>query len=108
MSIPNDVLPSRDVLEKLAQDIRTAKTDIASAQQSIGTALKNAEKHHNVHKKAIQLIITLAGQSDEKQQDFMLHFDHYADVFNLRAQGDLIGARDPELTDEEKAALVTA
>ena len=108
MSISNETLPGEDVLLKLADDIRTAKADGAAANQAIATALKNAEKNSNVHKAAFKAIVTLVAKNEDKQTDFMLHFDHYAKVFGLRRQMDLYGADDPQLSEVEERELEEA
>lgn len=80
---PVDGMPHPEVLKTLASQVSRSQADMDTARGEIGSTMKNAEDKHQVHRKAFKQSIVLRKMDSTKLAEYLRHFDHYRQVFEL-------------------------
>jgi hypothetical protein len=90
MSIPNDVLPSKDVLAKYYDELLSGTTDAAQANQALSTTKKNAEKEHNISWHWLKQAKRLNKMSETDRAGEVRNMLHTFEALGVFDQNDLI------------------
>lgn len=89
-----------EVLKSLASSIGAMKADMDEARGEMGSAIKNAEEAHGVHRQAFKLALRLRNMEDAPRADFLRSLNDYIAKLGLDAQADLFD-EDRDDADED-------
>lgn len=76
-------MPTREELSDLARKVNGFQADMDAARGEIGSLIKNAAEHKNVHKKAFKSVTQILNMDETKREEFLTHFDHYRKVMGV-------------------------
>ena len=79
----------KQVLESLVAKANGIQADMDTSRGELGSAVKNAEDTHGVHRKAFKQVCTLTRMEQGKRDEYLRAFDDYRDKLNLHPDPDL-------------------
>lgn len=85
-------LPKAATVKSISKELSKLGSDMASLRGQMGSAIKDAEKDHNVHRGALREALKQLKMDPEKRADYQRHVGHYVLALGIARQDDLFEA----------------